>query len=95
MQKLRLSFAGRRVEGSGTDIVGPFVLSGLIADDGAVVMRKQYTQRHSVDYFGNYDGEGTMTGEWRLAGMRGRWMISIRRFDADPEADAVEIIASE
>ena len=91
MENLRLSFASGQIRGSGSDIVGPFVLSGIIAADGAVAMRKQYIGRHSVEYLGEYSGEGVMSGEWRIDIFRGRWMIAIRGSDADSATRIVEI----
>jgi hypothetical protein len=83
MDDLCLSFAAGRVEGSGTDIVGPFLLSGLIADDGTLVMDKQYIGQHTVQYVGTYDGEGTLSGTWQIGRDQGPWLIRLVRSSAE------------
>ena len=92
MTNLCLSFDKRRIQGSGSDLIGPFVLSGIIREDGGVVIQKQYTERHRVDYFGIYDGEGLMSGEWQLGDCRGRWLIKICRVESDSQIDVVEFV---
>lgn len=90
MESLRIAFEGNRVQGSGIDIIGPFVLDGIIGEQGAVTILKQYIQRHCVDYLGQYDGEGTMSGEWRIGQSHGRWLIRLRRHSVDRTAEIVE-----
>lgn len=46
-------------------------------------MIKHYIDQHDVEYLGTYDGEGTMSGHWKLAGFSGRWMIWITRLEKD------------
>ena len=91
MDRLAMSFDGRRIRGSGSDIVGPFTFEGLIDPSGGVAMIKRYVGAHSVDYLGTYDGEGTMSGEWRLGPMCGRWLITIRRVQAAAEEEIAQI----
>lgn len=91
MERLAMSFGGRRIRGSGGDIVGPFTFDGLIDPSGGVAMIKRYVGAHSVDYLGTYDGEGTMSGEWRLGSLCGRWMITIRRVQAAANAEIARI----
>ena len=79
MEKLRISFDAKRIQGAGIDIIGPFSLTGAIEENGAVAIVKRYLGQHSVDYLGTYDGEGSLTGEWRIGLDRGRWLITIRR----------------
>lgn len=79
MEALRLTFDQGKIQGSGTDIIGPFTFSGLIANDGTVTLVKHYLGRHNVEYFGTYDGEGTLSGVWNIDGFRGNWMILIGR----------------
>jgi hypothetical protein len=43
-----------------------------------VFLVKQYQGRHSVKYFGHYDGEGVLAGEWRIFLDRGNWAIKIK-----------------
>jgi hypothetical protein len=79
MENLRMTFNEGDIRGSGTDIIGPFTFSGFISDDGQVAMVKHYIGVHTVDYFGTYDGEGVMRGEWMIGFCHGPWMIRIRR----------------
>jgi hypothetical protein len=83
MEDLRISFELGRIQGSGSDIVGPFTLLGTIGAGGAVFIHKQYIGQHHVEYTGTFDGEGAMWGTWRIECFRGPWMIRIRRFDSD------------
>jgi hypothetical protein len=77
MQELRLEFQDGAVSGSGTDIVGPFTLEGVLAN-GKVDITKQYIGRHRLKYIGDFDGEGTMQGTWMIGGVSGgRWAIRI------------------
>ncbi len=92
MTNLFLTFDKRRIQGSGSDLIGPFVLSGIISEDGRVVIQKRYIERHRVDYLGVYDGEGLMSGEWRLGDCRGRWLIKICRVETDSKIDVVELV---
>ncbi|MBI3468555.1 MAG: hypothetical protein HY000_36600 [Planctomycetes bacterium] len=93
MHNLRLTFEHGRVQGSGVDMVGPFTFSGMIAENGAVTMRKQYIGMHSVEYMGMYDGEGLMAGEWRIEGFRGPWLIRIGRATSAAAKEIQEIVA--
>ena len=51
--------------------VGAFTLTGQIASTGEVVIAKQYLKKHGVSYVGQYDGEGTMSGTWRIGADHG------------------------
>ena len=74
MERLQLSFDEGQVSGSGTDIVGPFHFTGRL-DGGNALLLKQYVGRHHVDYLGTFDGEGTLSGNWRIGQYEGSWMI--------------------
>lgn len=63
MKDLVVSIEADRIQGRGSDVVGPFVLEGLFSSDGSVALSKHYVGRHSVRYLGKYDGEGTMAVE--------------------------------
>jgi hypothetical protein len=63
MRDLVLHFSAGEVEGSGTDMIGPFTFQGTYDSDGSVLLVKHY-RRHNVQYKGYYDGEGTIFGEW-------------------------------
>jgi hypothetical protein len=78
MEHLRVAFSPPRIEGSGTDCIGPFVLEGAIDSSGGVALRKTYVGKHNVAYDGHYDGEGRLWGMWRCGPDSGRWMISLR-----------------
>lgn len=86
MEELRVTVSPPLLAGTGTDVVGAFVLQGDIASDGVVEIRKTYLGKHQVVYVGQYDGEGRLWGTWACCGDRGRWMIALRR--AGSEADA-------
>lgn len=80
MSGLLLEFNERQIVGSGTDVVGPFVLKGRL-EDGKVRLNKQYFEKHTVVYQGHYDGEGTLHGRWVLGFDQGKWLIRIERAD--------------
>src|SRR5436305_6281466 len=92
MENLRISFEQGRLQGSGSDIVGPFTLLGAIAADGVVFIHKQYIGRHHVDYSGALDGEGLMWGQWRIEFFHGPWMIKIRSCDFDAAEEIGEVV---
>ncbi len=77
MHELRLHFADGQIEGSGTDIVGPFTFAGDISATGNVILIKQYLGRHRVNYVGKYDGEGLLWGDWNIGPMMGPWLIRL------------------
>ena len=64
-------------EGVFREMVAASTLAGQIETDGTLSMHKQYLGRHAVRYFGNYDGEGTMSGKWSLGFDHGNWLIRI------------------
>jgi hypothetical protein len=78
MSDLYLEFSAGAISGSGADVVGPFLFKGKIDAQGQVAMTKDYVGQHSVDYRGNYDGEGLLWGQWRVAGMTDRWLIRLK-----------------
>jgi len=88
MEQLRLQFSQGRIRGSGTDVIGPFTFSGTLSQEGRVAMLSQSLGRRGVQYLGFYDGEGLMSGEWRVFIDHGRWMIRIRSAPADAETVA-------
>jgi len=56
------------LHGSGTDLVGPFTITGTWQPTtGAIAMVKQYLRKHRVEYAGLPDGEGSILGTWRLS----------------------------
>ena len=88
MEQLRVAFSPPRIEGSGADVIGPFMLDGVITAGGGVTLQKTYVGKHDVTYDGQYDGEGRMWGTWKCGPDGGRWMIAMRR--GGEEADGVE-----
>ena len=66
MGPLVLRFHDGRIDGEGRDIVGPFTFEGEYDNQGGVVLRKHYLGKHTVDYVGRYDGEGTIHGRWSI-----------------------------
>lgn len=79
MNDLLIEFSSGLLRGSGRDIVGDFQLYGTMEPDGRVKIVKKYTGRHQVVYVGNYDGEGTMFGNWLLEHSTGAWSIKLLR----------------
>lgn len=77
MRDLRLQFDGGSISGAGYDIVGIFTFAGTLGEQGRVVMVKRYVGQHTVDYVGQYDGEGLLWGEWHIGPIKDRWMIRI------------------
>jgi hypothetical protein len=77
MEQLRLAVSPPRIEGSGTDCIGPFVLDGVFTAGGGVSIQKTYVGQHGVTYDGHYDGEGRMWGMWKCGPDMGRWMIAM------------------
>ena len=88
MRPLSLCFENGEITGHGSDVIGPFRFTGAMAG-GHVVMRKQYQDKHAVDYRGRYDGEGTLYGTWQAGGCRGDW--AIRLIAAEPNAEIREL----
>lgn len=76
MTGLQLTIEGSELRGSGWDMVGPFTLQGQIQGN-LVAIIKQYLGQHRVEYYGHYDGEGVLAGEWRIPPFAGRWSISL------------------
>lgn len=91
MKELLLSIEGGRIIGRGVDIVAPFQMTGKVREDGAVEIVKQYEKRHTVLYVGQYDGEGTLYGDWDISGYQGEWSIKLLR-PASTNSDAIEDI---
>lgn len=92
MDDLRLAVGDGQIRGSGHDIIGPFVLAGSLENGASVVIEKTYLGRHLVLYLGSYDGEGTMSGEWRIGYDRGRWAIVIRGHESQSENEIAELL---
>ncbi len=90
MRNLALTFDDKQIHGRGVDIVAPFTLAGKIREDGAVELVKQYRNRHSVLYVGQYDGEGLLYGQWDIDGFRGQWSIKLLRPSHPAMADDIQ-----
>lgn len=78
MVDLTLEFRDDEIHGNGRDTVGLFTLRGTLNAQGDVTLVKQYLGKHSVKYFGHYDGEGVLAGEWRIFSDTGKWAIKIK-----------------
>jgi hypothetical protein len=94
MQQLCLQFAAGAISGAGVDIIGPFTLEGTISNDARVLILKQYIGRHRVQYFGKYDGEGLLWGDWRIGLLTGPWLIRLRPGNAGA-SEEIETLAPE
>ncbi len=67
MTAFRLAFREGEVTGEGRDIIGPFAFSGVCdVQTGAIILTKQYRDRHRVIYHGKPDGEGCIAGTWSI-----------------------------
>jgi hypothetical protein len=86
MLDLRLHIAGGRITGAGRDIVGRFTLAGTSDEQGRVAMIKRYIDLHTVEYEGQYDGEGLLWGLWHIGPLTDRWMIKIARTNVSNRA---------
>ena len=76
MAAFSLRFAGGKVAGEGTDVIGPFAFAGEYDETtGRVLMVKQYVRRHRVVYDGRPDGEGCIGGTWTLAHLTGPFRL--------------------
>lgn len=82
---LQITFVAGNIRGIGSDVIGPFTLSGTIGMGGVVMMQKQYLKKHAVEYVGSYNGEGVMQGHWRIFEDTGRWSIAIKRKIGDTD----------
>jgi hypothetical protein len=95
MHDLVLRFTAGRIEGYGTDIIGPFTFQGEYDQSGAVVLVKHYILRHQVLYRGRYDGEGTIFGEWTIGDLwRGPFALSPDGFEIPEDAPILAIAAA-
>ena len=66
MHDVVLHFSSESVAGGGVDVIGAFTFAGHVRSDGSVTMVKQYFGGHRVLYHGQYDGEGTIHGQWSI-----------------------------
>jgi hypothetical protein len=82
MHELTLHFAGGCIRGQGYDCIGDFTFTGEYDDQGGVYLLKQYVGKHSVNYVGQYDGEGTIYGRWTIGKLwSGPFALSPANFD--------------
>jgi hypothetical protein len=64
MGELVLHFVDGQIFGDGRDVIGPFRFDGRYDERGRIRMTKEYLGRHTVEYEGAYDGEGSIFGRW-------------------------------
>lgn len=79
---LVLTFESDSFWGEGTDIVGPFTISGQVLEVREVAATKQYAT-HTVDYRGIVDGDG-FAGRWSLFAGCGGFRFWPRRRPVPP-----------
>jgi len=72
-----LEVVGEAFSGEGSDIVGPFTLSGEFTAGGSVEIRKQY-RRYLVRYVGRFESDA-VAGKWHLSGGSGKFRLWPRR----------------
>ena len=78
MFDLEMSFENGEIHGAGRDVIGAFQIGGEILGDGSVHLLKQYEDAHCVHYDGQYDGEGSISGQWRIDGYWERGTFGFR-----------------
>jgi hypothetical protein len=67
MTAFSLTFAGGKVTGRGSDIIGRFTFAGEYdLTTGQIRLIKQYLGKHQVLYVGQPDGEGSIQGTWHI-----------------------------
>jgi hypothetical protein len=81
---LVLTFERDSFWGEGTDIVGPFSISGQVQGAAEVAATKRYAT-HAVDYRGSVDGDG-FAGRWNLFAGSGGFRFWPRRQSVPPPA---------
>jgi hypothetical protein len=81
---LGLTFEKDSFRGEGTDIVGPFSISGQVLEGREVVATKRYAT-HTVVYRGTVDGDG-FAGRWNLFAGSGTFRFWPRRQPIPPPA---------
>lgn len=92
MEDLELHFHLSDVDGEGSDIVGHFTILGRYDNAGCVAFTKRYTGKHDVLYRGQYDGEGTIYGEWKLGELfRGPFALRFANQQASENAPIFDI----
>ena len=74
-QDFQLSFENGRMDGSGSDDIGFFILRGTYNEDSLEAKwLKTYPGSHDVDYRGFREGKG-IYGQWTIGGSSGGFMI--------------------
>jgi hypothetical protein len=86
MGELVLHFVDGQVFGDGRDIIGTFDFRGTYDQQGRLRMTKQYHGKHSVEYEGTYDGEGTINGRWWIGKTTGPFALSALTATPPPDA---------
>lgn len=70
-----LEFSEGRINGEGTDYVGPWVATGSYdLDTGLCSWNKRYLGLHQVSYSGKVSGDG-IRGDWQIRGTSGPFHI--------------------
>ena len=94
MEDMALRFDNGKIHGQGRDIIGRFTFAGRMEPDGRVLLSKQYVGQHSVLYQGQYDGEGTILGQWSIGLWdRGDFLLQLRRSQHDSANEsAVQVV---
>ncbi|MEZ6142053.1 MAG: hypothetical protein R3B84_15920 [Zavarzinella sp.] len=89
-----LKFEQGIIEGDGIDCIGPFLFLGQYDSIGNVAMVKKYLGRHHVEYFGTYDGEGTIFGQWLIESLdSGTFAMKLESVDPDSSFHVIEAYA--
>jgi hypothetical protein len=76
---LELDFTAGRVTGRGTDWVGEFTIDGHYDAAGRVSYTKSYIGKHSIEYSGKRNADGTIAGAWLFAGIQGGFFLLVPR----------------
>ena len=93
MEDLSFQLADGLIRGGGRDIIGLFTFYGRMEQDGRVLMTKQYIGQHAVAYQGQYDGEGTIFGQWSIGPWdRGDFMLRLSRADNSAAEQSITLL---
>ncbi len=72
----KLKIKNNLIEGKGKDDIAKFKVRGMIEHNGNVRFKKEYKKKHTVEYYGHYNPQGQIAGQWNLSGQTGTFYIN-------------------